>query len=86
MDLALGFWFVRSERILGYRLALDVGPRITRKFSVRFSETNRGPVEATPPGKLIDPDIEGIWYSCRRADDGSGAMREQGSRVPAAAL
>ena len=42
LDLAHEFWSVRSERILGNGLAPDVGPRKTRKFSVRSSETNLG--------------------------------------------
>ena len=42
LDLTLGFWSVRSESTLGNGLAPDVGPRKTRKFSVRSSETNLG--------------------------------------------
>ena len=51
-----------------------------------FPDGPRGPVEATPPVKLVDPGVEGIRLSCRRADDGSGAMHEQGSQVLAGAF
>ena len=53
---------------------------------VLVGDGNRGPVEATPPVKLVDPCVEGVCLPCSRADDGSRAMHEQGSQALASAL
>jgi hypothetical protein len=47
---------------------------------------NRGPVEATPLMKLVDPCVEWVSLPGCRAHDGAGAMHQQAPQVLAAKL
>ena len=53
---------------------------------VLIGDGNRGPVEATPLVKLVDPRIEWVCLSGRRAHDGAGTMHQQATEVLASAF